>query len=193
MSQMHKDLPVIAFDSDADWDAWLRKNSADSEGLWVKFAKKGNDESSLTKTEAIRTAICWGWIDGQIGSWDDAWYLTRFTRRGAKSKWSKINVGHVEELEAEGRMQKPGIAQVEAARADGRWDAAYSSAGSKTVPPELQTALDANPAAAAAFAALDSANRYAMCYRIETAKRAETKQRNAEKFVAMLERGETIH
>jgi uncharacterized protein YdeI (YjbR/CyaY-like superfamily) len=184
---------VIAFASDAEWDAWLQQNSADSAGLWVMFAKKGNDESSLTKTEAIRTAICWGWIDGQIGSWDESWYVTRFTRRGARSKWSKVNVGHVKELEAAGRMQKPGIAQVEAARADGRWEAAYSSAGSKSVPPELQAALDTNPAAAAAFAALDSANRYSMCYRVETAKRAETKQRNAEKFVAMLERGETIH
>jgi uncharacterized protein YdeI (YjbR/CyaY-like superfamily) len=193
MSQLRDGLPVIAFESDAEWDSWLRENSADSKGLWLKLAKKGNDESSLTKTEAIRTAICWGWIDGQLGAMDESWYLTRFTRRGAKSKWSKINVGHVEELEAEGRMQAPGIAQVEAARADGRWDAAYSSVGSKTVPPELQTALDANPTAAAAFAKLDSANRYAMCYRIETAKRAETKQRNAEKFIAMLERGETIH
>jgi uncharacterized protein YdeI (YjbR/CyaY-like superfamily) len=193
MSQVRKDLPVITFASDAEWDAWLRKNCADSKGLWVMFAKKGNDESSLTKTEAIRTALCWGWIDGQIGSWDESWYVTRFTRRGPRSKWSKINVGHVEQLEAEGRMQKPGMAQVEAAKADGRWESAYSSAGSKQVPPELQTALDANPAAAAAFAALDSANRYAMCYRVETAKRAETKLRNAEKFVAMLERGETIH
>jgi uncharacterized protein YdeI (YjbR/CyaY-like superfamily) len=193
MSEMHKGLPVISFASDAEWDAWLRENSADSAGLWVMIAKKGNDESSLTKTEAIRTALCWGWIDGQIGALDESWYVTRFTRRGARSKWSKINVGHVEQLEAEGRMQKPGIAQVEAARADGRWEAAYSSAGSKNIPPELQTALDANPAAAAAFAALDSANRYAMTYRVESAKRAETKQRNVEKFIAMLERGETIH
>ena len=193
MSQMRNGLPVIAFASDAEWDAWLRKHSANSAGLWVMLAKKGNDESGLTKTEAIRTALCWGWIDGQIGSWDESWYVTRFTRRGARSKWSKNNVAHVEQLEAEGRMQKPGMAQVEAARADGRWEAAYASAGSKNVPPELQTALDANPAAAAAFAALDSANRYAMCYRVENAKRAETKQRNVEKFVAMLERGETIH
>jgi uncharacterized protein YdeI (YjbR/CyaY-like superfamily) len=193
MSDMHKDLPVIAFASDDEWGAWLRANWDSSTGLWVKFAKKGNDASTLTKVAAIRTALCWGWIDGQLGSWDESWFITRFTPRGARSKWSRVNVQHVTELEAEGRIEPPGRAQVDAARADGRWDAAYSSASSRQVPPELQAALDASPAAAAAFAELDAANRYAMCYRIETAKREDTKLRNAAKFVAMLERGERIH
>ncbi|MEZ4588674.1 MAG: YdeI/OmpD-associated family protein [Gemmatimonadales bacterium] len=193
MTETHKDLPVIAFASDCEWEGWLRAHGDSSGGLWVKFAKKGNDASSLTKTEAIRTALCWGWIDGQLGSWDEAWFITRFTRRGPRSKWSQVNVKHVEELEAEGRMQQQGSAQVDQAKADGRWDAAYSSVASKQVPPELQALLDANPSAAAAFDSLDSANRYAMCYRIETAKRPDTKLRNAAKFVAMLERGERLH
>lgn len=190
---MHKDLPDIPFKDDSDWYAWLRDNFDASPGLWIKFAKKGNDRSSLTKTEAIRTALCWGWIDGQINRWDDAWFITRFTRRGPRSKWSQVNVGHVSELEAEGRMQPPGLAQVDAAKADGRWDAAYAPPSRQQVPPELQAALDTNPRAAAAFAALDSANRFAMCNRIETAKRQDTKDRNVAKFVAMLEAGERIH
>lgn len=193
MTEMHKDLPVIAFASDRDWEAWLREHGDSSGGLWVKFAKKGNDASNLTKTEAIRTALCWGWIDGQLGSWDEAWFITRFTQRGPRSKWSQVNTQHVAELEGEGRMMQQGRAQVERAKADGRWEAAYSSLRSKQVPPELQAALDANPRAATAFDTLDSANRYAMCHRIETAKRQETKLRNAAKFVAMLERGERLH
>lgn len=193
MAERYKDLPVIAFASDREWEAWLREQGDGPGGVWVKFAKKGNDASALTKTEAIRTALCWGWIDGQIGSWDEAWFITRFTPRGPRSKWSQINVQHVAELETEGRMQPQGRAHVDRAKADGRWAAAYSSAGSRQVPPELQAALDASPRAAAAFEALDSANRFAMCYRVQTAKREDTRLRNAAKFVAMLERGERIH
>jgi uncharacterized protein YdeI (YjbR/CyaY-like superfamily) len=193
MPETHKDLPVIPFRDDSAWEAWLRKNGSSSKGLWVKFAKKGNDASTLTKVEAIHTALCWGWIDGQLGSWDDDWFITRFTPRGPRSKWSQINVKHVEELLADGRIHPAGQAQIDAAKSDGRWDAAYSSASSKQVPPELQAALDASPKAARAFAELDSANRFAMCYRIETAKRADTKLRNAAKFVDMLERGEKLY
>ena len=185
-------LPVIAFADDAGWDAWLRQHHASARGVWVKFAKQGAGRATVSKQEAIRTALCWGWIDGQIGAWDDAWFVTRFTKRGPRSRWSKINVGHVEELTAQGRMRPSGQAQVDAARADGRWDAAYSSSASRTVPPELQAALDADPAAAEAFARLDSANRYAMCYRVENARRAETRRRHVETFVGMLRRGETI-
>lgn len=192
-AEMHKDLPVVEFASDREWHAWLREHGEHVGGVWVKFAKKGNDASTLTKTEAIRTALCWGWIDSRIGSWDEAWFITRFTPRGSRSTWSQINVQHVVELEAEGRMQQQGRAHVDQAKADGRWAAAYSPVGSRQVPPELQAALGASPRAAAAFDALDSANRYAMCYRVETAKRQDTKLRNAAKFVAMLERGERIH
>jgi uncharacterized protein YdeI (YjbR/CyaY-like superfamily) len=193
MSETCKGLPVIPFPSDEAWEAWLADNGASSDGLWLKFAKQGNATPSVGKIETIRTALCWGWIDGQLGAWDDEWFVTRFTPRGARSKWSKINVQHVAELETEGRIQPPGQAQIDAAKTDGRWEAAYSSAKSKAVPPELQAALDASPVAAAAFAELDSANRYAMCYRVETAKREDTKLRNAAKFVGMLERGERIH
>jgi uncharacterized protein YdeI (YjbR/CyaY-like superfamily) len=193
MPEILKGLPVIAFRSDKAWESWLGKNGATSDGLWVKFAKKGNATPSVSKVEAIRTALCWGWIDGQLGTWDDEWFVTRFTPRRARSKWSKINIQHVVELEAEGRIRPAGKTQIDAAKADGRWDAAYSSAKRMKVPPELKAALEESPAAAKAFAQLDSANRYAMCYRIETAKREETKLRNAAKFVAMLECGERIH
>lgn len=186
-------LPVIAFASDAAWEAWLRQHHASARGVWVKFAKQGSGRATVSKREAIRTALCWGWIDGRIGAWDDEWFVTRFTPRGPRSRWSSINVRHVEELTAQGRMQPAGQAHVDGARADGRWDAAYSSSASRTVPPELQAALDADPAAAEAFSRLSSANRYAMCYRVENAKRPETKRRNVEKFVGMLRRGEAIH
>src|SRR5438132_7000181 len=120
-------LPVIAFVDDAAWEAWLREHHASARGVWVKFAKQRSGRVTVSKQEAIRTALCWGWIDGQIGAWDDAWFVTRFTERGPRSRWSSINVRHVEELTAQGRIQPSGQAHVDAARADGRWDAAYSS------------------------------------------------------------------
>ena len=193
MAESHKDLPVVTFASDVEWEAWLREHGEVSGAIWVKFAKKGNSESSLTKVEAVRTALCWGWIDGQLGSWDEAWFITRFTRRGPRSNWSQVNVGHVEDLERLGRMQAQGRAQVDQAKADGRWESAYSPPSSKRVPPELQAALDESPCAWAAFEALNSANRFAMCYRIEVAKRQETKLRHAASFVVMLEEGKQNH
>lgn len=186
-------LPVLAFEHDAAWEAWLAEHHASAPGLWVKIAKKASGLVTVTKVEAVRTALCWGWIDGQLGRWDDDYAVTRFTPRRARSNWSQVNVRHVSELLEAGRMQPAGLAHVEAAQADGRWEAAYASGSTMQVPPELQAELDRSPAAAAAWAALDKANQFAMYHRIATAKRTETKLRNADKFARMLERGETIH
>lgn len=186
-------LPVLAFDDDAAWEAWLAEHHASAAGVWVKIAKKASGVVTVTKVEAIRTALCWGWIDGQIGRWDEQYSVSRFTPRRARSNWSQINVRHVEELTAQGRMQPAGLAHVEAAKADGRWEAAYASSATMVVPPELQAELDRSPAAAAAWEQLSQANRFAMYHRIANAKRQETKLRNAEKFARMLERGEKLH
>lgn len=187
------ELPQIPFPDAARWDEWLREHHADSPGVWLQIAKRGSGLPSVTAAEAVPIAISWGWIDGQLGALDERHYLQRYTPRRPRSRWSKVNVEHAERLIAAGAMHPAGLAQVDAARADGRWEAAYSSIASRSVPPELQAALDANPTAAAAFAALDSANRFAMTYRVETAKRPETKARHVATFVGMLERGERIH
>ncbi len=186
MVNVPDDLPVERFDDADAFEAWLREHHDSAAGVWIMMAKKASGITSITWDDAVPVALCWGWIDGQRRGHDEQFFLQRFTPRRKRSIWSKINVAHVERLIAEGRMQPAGLAQVEAAKADGRWEAAYSSVGSRTVPPELQAALDASPKAAAAFAQLNSQNRYAMCFRIENAKRLETKQRNAAKFVAML-------
>ncbi len=191
MAAADDDLPVLEFvDADA-FEAWLAKHHADTPGLWMKVARVSSGIPSITWEQAVPVALCWGWIDGQRRSMDEQWFLQRFTPRRKRSVWSKINVAHVERLIAEGRMQPAGLAQVEAAKADGRWDAAYS-VSSGEVPPELQAALDANPKAAAAFAELNKANRFAMTFRVQSAKRADTKQRRVEQFIGLLERGERL-
>jgi len=183
----------VAFASAAAFDAWLRVNHATQDGVWARLAKRASGIPSLTAEEAVPIALCWGWIDAQRKGLDDTWFLQRYTPRRARSRWSQVNVGHVERLTAAGRMQPAGLAQVAAAKADGRWAAAYSSMSSRTVPAELQAALDGNARAAAAFAALSSSNRWAFCLRVETSKRAKTKQRHVERAIEMLERGETYH
>ena len=162
-------------------------------GAWLRFAKKGAAIASLTKTEAIDTALCHGWIDGQLDKYDAESWLIRFTPRKARSKWSEVNRTRAEELIAAGRMRQRGLAEVDRAKADGRWAAAYAPASSARVPEDLAQALAANPKAAAFFATLTGANRYAVLYRIGAVKRAETRARKIAGFVAMLERGETIH
>ena len=193
MALVPDDLPILRF-ADADaFEAWLRDNHDSAPGVWIQMAKKASGIASISWDDAVPVALCWGWIDGQRRGMDEQFFLQRFTPRRPRSVWSKINVAHVERLTAEGRMQPAGLAQVEAAKADGRWEAAYHSVSSNHVPPELQAALDANPVAAAAFAKLSSANRFAMSWRVQTAKRADTKQRRVEQFVGMLERGERLH
>lgn len=186
------DLPIETFvDADA-FEAWLREHHDRAPGLWIKMARKATGIPSVTWDDIVPVALCWGWIDGQRRGLDEQYFLQRITPRRQRSVWSKVNVAHCERLMAEGRMQPAGLAQVEAAKADGRWDAAYSSVGERSVPPELQAALDASPKAAAAFSELNSSNRYSMCWQVETAKRADTKARRAAKFVGILERGERL-
>lgn len=185
--------PVLRFVDAAAFDAWLDIHHATQDGLWIQMAKMGSGVPSITWATAVPVALCHGWIDGQSKRFDDAWFVQKFTPRRPRSLWSRINVAHAERLVAEGRMRPWGLVEVERARADGRWASAYHGSASGELPEELARALAASPAAAAAFAALDSRNRYAMVHRIQTARQAVTRERNAAKFVAMLERGERIH
>lgn len=187
------DLPTIAFASRADWEGWLEANHERADGVWVKFAKKASGIDTVVYAEAVEVALCFGWIDGQAKSFDEQWYLQRFTPRRARSKWSQINRAKAEALIEKGAMQAAGLREVERAKADGRWDAAYPSPSKIEVPDDLRAALDASPAAAEAFARLDATNRYAILYRLHDAKRADTRARRIEQFVAMLARGEKIH
>jgi uncharacterized protein YdeI (YjbR/CyaY-like superfamily) len=193
MTSAKPDLPIIAFPSQEAWDAWLAGQPATSPGLWLKFAKKSAGVPSVTKAEAIETALCHGWIDGQLDKLDNDWWLTRFTPRGPRSKWSRINRATASKLIEAGRMTQAGLREVERAKADGRWDAAYESQGTAAVPDDLRDALDANDNAKAFFATLDSANRYAILYRIQDAKKPETRARRIATYVTMLAEHKTIH
>ena len=187
---MTDELPALTVADSIAWRAWLGEHHGDDRGVWLTLAKKGAAApTSLTYDEAL----CHGWIDGQIRGGDKNSYRQRFTPRTPRSGWSKRNVAIAERLMTEGRMQAPGLAAVERAKADGRWDAAYAGAASIEVPADLAAALESNPAARTMFENLNGRNRYAVLYRIETAKRAETRSRRIEQFVAMLARGETIY
>jgi uncharacterized protein YdeI (YjbR/CyaY-like superfamily) len=190
---LKKSQPIIQFDSQEDWEAWLKKNHATSDGIWVKLTKKSSKTKSVSRQEVLDTAICYGWIDGQAASFDDNFWLQRFTRRGPKSKWSKINCNKATELIAQGKMKAPGLKEIELAKNDGRWDRAYDSQRTMAVPDDLRKKLDENPQASEFFANLDSKNRYAILYRIHDAKKSETRARRIEKFVSMLNEGKKIH
>jgi uncharacterized protein YdeI (YjbR/CyaY-like superfamily) len=178
----------------AAWREWLAGNHSEAGGVWLVLAKKGTTEpTSLSYDEALEEALCHGWIDGQVRRRDERTYRQRFTPRRARSAWSKRNVAIAQRLAAAGRMHAAGLAEVERAQSDGRWDAAYAGQASIEMPADLARALDAEPAASAMFATLTSQNRYAILYRIETAKRADTRARRIEQYVAMLTRGETLH
>ena len=178
----------------AAWRAWLREHDGDDVGVELVLAKKGTTEpTTLTYEEALDEALCHGWIDGQVRRRDARTYRQRFTPRRARSQWSERNVGHVERLLAKGRMHPAGLAAVERARADGRWEAAYPGQSKIEVPADLATALAAAPKAKANFELLSSQNRYAVLFRIHSAKRSDTRTRRIEDFVAMLARGETVH
>ncbi len=187
------ELPTIAFADRAAWQLWLSTHHASSSGLWLKFAKKGSPTSSISYAQALDVALAWGWIDGQKRALDTLWWRQRFTRRGPRSIWSRINRDKALALIAAGEMQPAGLAEVERAQLDGRWDGAYESQSRATVPPDLAAALQANPRAAAFFATLSSQNRYAILFRLHTAKRAQTRLARIGKFVEMLARGETLH
>lgn len=187
------EVPVQLFATQKDWETWLDANHASSPGLWLRLAKKGADLTSLSYAEALDVALCHGWIDGQKKGYDDASWLQKFTPRKPKSLWSKINREKVAALTAAGRMKPAGLAAVESAKKDGRWDAAYDSPGGATVPEDFQAALDQNPKAKAFYDTLEKRNTYAILWRIQTAKKPETRAKRIRDFVAMLERGEKIH
>ena len=193
MGKTKRDLPVIAFKSQQAWDAWLTSQPADSKGLWLKLAKKDSGIASVTYEEALEAALCYGWIDGQKKGFDDKYWLQKFTPRGPKSIWSKINTLKAEKLIASGEMKPAGLRAIELAKEDGRWDAAYESQKNILVPDDFQAALNQNKKAKAFFATLNSVNRYAILFRIHHAKKAETRARRIQQFVEMLERGEKLY
>ena len=187
------DLPILPFASQKKWADWLAKQHDKSTGVWLKLAKKGSEIPSVTYDEALEVALCYGWIDGQKKGYDDKFWLQKFTPRAAKSIWSKINTGRAEKLIKNGEMKPAGFKAIEAAKLDGRWDAAYESQKNISVPDDFQAALNKNAKAKAFFAALNSVNRYAILFRMHTAKRPETRAKRIQQFVEMLERGEKLY
>jgi uncharacterized protein YdeI (YjbR/CyaY-like superfamily) len=187
------DLPIKFFKSEDAFAKWLDANHAKSRGIWLRMAKKATGIASVNYAQALDVALCYGWIDGQKRPCDDETWLQRFTPRGPRSVWSKINTGKVQTLIENGRMRAAGLAAIESAKASGRWESAYQPSSTAEVPPDLQAALDANRKAKEFFATLRGANRYAVIFRVATAKRPETRARRIADFVARLERGETFH
>ena len=193
MPLIKADTSPTLFKTAKSFETWLKKHHASSDGLWLLIAKKGADEPSVTYAQAVEIALCWGWIDGQKKGLDDQHFLQRFTPRRARSIWSKINVDKVAALIAAGRMQPAGQAQIDAAKADGRWQQAYDGARTSTVPDDLQAALDSEPTAKTFFATINATNRYAVLWRVQTAVKPETRAKRIAQLVEMLARGEVIH
>jgi uncharacterized protein YdeI (YjbR/CyaY-like superfamily) len=190
---MPAELPLLEFRDRSAWAAWLAEHGESSPGVWLKLARKDGGGRSVTYAEALDVALCHGWIDGQKGAIDERHWRQRFTPRTSRSRWSKRNRERAEELLGRGELAPAGLREVEAARADGRWEAAYDSPATAAVPPDLQAALDRDPTAAEFFAGLDGANRYAILYRLQEARRPETRARRLAKFVVMLHEGRRIH
>jgi uncharacterized protein YdeI (YjbR/CyaY-like superfamily) len=188
-----QDLSILAFGSPAAWQAWLESEHATSGGVWLRLAKKSAPEPTVSYAEALDVALCFGWIDGQKRSLDEHYWLQRFTPRKPGSRWSKINTVKADALIAVGRMHPRGLREVDSARADGRWAAAYDGQRTIAVPDDLRLALEANPPAADFFGTISSVNRYAILYRIGTVKRAETRARKIAQYVEMLAEHKTIH
>jgi uncharacterized protein YdeI (YjbR/CyaY-like superfamily) len=186
-------LPVLAFPDAQAWHEWLGGHGATAAGVWLKTAKKGAVEITVSYADALEVALCFGWIDGQKGPLDDQYWLQRFTPRKPGSPWSQINARKAEALIESGRMQPGGLREVELAKADGRWDRAYAGQRSAVVPDDLRQALDANPAASAFFETISSANRYAILYRIQAVKRPETRARKIAQYVQMLAEHKALH
>ncbi|OIQ71533.1 hypothetical protein GALL_468500 [mine drainage metagenome] len=187
------ELPLHYFEQQQDWTAWLNENHGTSPGVWLQLAKKGADASSVSYDEALEIALCFGWIDGQKQAHSDQFWLQKFTRRPDKSVWSKINRDKALALIKAKKMEPAGLKEIERAKLDGRWDAAYDSASKAAVPSDFQSALDSNARAKDFFETLDSRNRYAVLFRIQTAKKAETRAKKISQFVLMLERHEKVH
>jgi uncharacterized protein YdeI (YjbR/CyaY-like superfamily) len=187
------ELPIIPFASSNDWATWIDQHHATSAGLWLKLTKKGSGLPSVTYEEALEVALCYGWIDGQKKGFDDQAWLQKFTPRSTKSIWSKINREKAQRLIENGKMQPAGLKEVERAQQDGRWEAAYDSQRNITIPDDFQAELDQNPAAKDFFATLNSANRYAILFRLQTAKKPETRANHIQRFIEMLEKHEKFH
>jgi uncharacterized protein YdeI (YjbR/CyaY-like superfamily) len=187
------ELPILLFETQDAWASWLEQHHGRAPGIWLRLAKKATGIASIDYSQALEVALCYGWIDGQKKGYDESSWLQKFTPRGAKSIWSKINRDKAQRLIESGRMQPAGMTAIESAQRDGRWDAAYDSQRSAAVPGDLQAALDANPAAQAFFETLNSTNRYAILFRIQTAKKPETRARRIEQFIAMLARNEKLY
>ncbi len=196
MTSLRKEVaeyPIKLFPTQKAWTTWLEKNHAKSAGVWLRIAKKDGEVKSVSYAEALDVALCYGWIDGQKKGFDESAWLQKFTPRGPRSIWSKINREKAEQLIKSGQMQSAGLAAIEQAKRSGQWATAYDSQHTIGVPDDLQAALDQNPAAQAFFDTLDSANRYAILWRVQTAKKAETRTRRIEQFVTMLEHHEKLH
>jgi len=191
--EMLANLPIMPFASPSAWEEWLAEHHAQAPGVWLKLAKKVSGTASVTYAEALDVALCYGWIDGQKKPYDALFWLQKFTPRRSKSGWSKLNTEKVAQLIGAGRMQPSGLREVEAAKADGRWDTAYASQRTVIVPDDLRLELERRPEALAFFASLNNVNRYAICYRIETAKKPETRRARLETFLAMLESKQRLH
>ncbi|MET9776582.1 YdeI/OmpD-associated family protein [Streptomyces sp. NPDC006367] len=185
--------PTLTFADQAQWEQWLEENHESAAGVWVQIAKKASGIPSITYTEALDAAVCFGWIDSRRDKVDDLYWRQRFTPRSKKSPWSQVNRERAERLAAENRIRPAGQREIDAARADGRWDAAYASQSRMTVPDDLQEALLEVPGAAEFFATLNSKNRYAILYRVQSAKKPETRARRIEKFVTMMANRELIY
>jgi uncharacterized protein YdeI (YjbR/CyaY-like superfamily) len=187
------ELPIVRCADTVAWERWLAAQPADSPGVWLRIAKKGCEPPTVTYDAALDSAICFGWIDGQKRAHDDTCWLQRFTPRGRRSKWSQVNRDRAQRLINDGRMRPAGQAQVDAARADGRWEAAYEPQGSATVPPDLQRALDANPGAARFFATLTGARRYAFLYLLHNVKTDKGRARRIASYIELLSDGRTLN
>lgn len=191
---MHKtDLPILSFKSQKDWASWLAKNHTASNGIWLRFFKKDSGVPSVTYAEALDEALCYGWIDGRLDPYDEKSWLRRFTPRRPRSPWSKRNIEHVNRLTAAGRMKPAGLKEVEAAKKDGRWEKAYDPQGAMELPADFLQALAKDKKAKAFFESLNRANHYAIAWRLQTAKRPETRARRMQAILAMLKKGEKFH
>jgi uncharacterized protein YdeI (YjbR/CyaY-like superfamily) len=191
--RIHKDLPMLEFASAAEWRQWLEEHHEQKTAIWLMFAKKGTGVTTVHYEEARNAAIAFGWIDGLINKYDETYYLTRFSMRKPKSGWSKIKTEVVATLIEEGKMHPAGLRHVEAAKEDGRWQGAYDPPSKMQVSPDFQKALEKNPSAAEYFATLNSSNRYAFLYKIQTATSPEMRAKRIEKFITMLEAGDSFH
>jgi len=186
-------LPLVLFESQQEWEGWLDAHHAQPQGVWLKIAKKGAQVSSVSYADALDGALCYGWIDAQKKPYDDTFWLQKFTPRRPKSVWSKVNTGKAMRLIEAGTMKPAGLREVDAAKQDGRWEAAYEPQSNLTIPDDFQVELDRHPQAKAFFDTLNKVNRYAMCHRIATAKKAETRKARIDKFIAMLAKGEKLY